>query len=144
MSTHSSHTTGGFDPAVGNHEATDAAFGPIAKSAIGLSVVIVFSYLVVWLVFGMLSRHEDTLSATRMYPLAVGHENRLPPEPRLQTNPKQDLRDLRAAEAETLNGYHWVDRNAGIVRIPIDAAMKLTLERGLPARAATAAQGAGK
>jgi hypothetical protein len=27
-----------------------------------------------------------------------------------------------------------VDKNAGVVRIPIDAAMRLTLARGLPAR----------
>ena len=33
-----------------------------------------------------------------------------------------------------LGSYGWVDKNAGVVRIPIDAAMKLTLERGLPAR----------
>jgi len=41
---------------------------------------------------------------------------------------------MRAREDEILTTYGWVDRNAGIVRIPIDAAMKLTLERGLPAR----------
>ena len=39
----------------------------------------------------------------------------MPPEPRLQTNPKQDLRDLRAAEDKVLNSYGWVDRNRGIV-----------------------------
>ena len=33
-----------------------------------------------------------------------------------------------------LDSYGWVDKNAGVVRIPIDEAMKLTLERGLPAR----------
>ena len=36
-----------------------------------------------------------------------------------------------------LNGYSWVDRNAGVVRIPIDEAMKLTVQRGLPARPGT-------
>ena len=33
-----------------------------------------------------------------------------------------------------LDGYRWVDRNNGIVRIPVDDAMKLTLQRGLPSR----------
>ena len=33
-----------------------------------------------------------------------------------------------------LNTYGWVDKNAGVVRIPIGEAMKLTIERGLPAR----------
>ena len=45
-----------------------------------------------------------------------------------------DLADLREKEDETLNSYGWVDRNAGVVRIPIDEAIKLTLQRGLPAR----------
>jgi hypothetical protein len=68
------------------------------------------------------------------YPLAVGEGNRLPPEPRLQTNPREDLRDLRAKEDAILESYGWVDRNAGVVRIPIDEAMKLTVQRGLPSR----------
>jgi hypothetical protein len=68
------------------------------------------------------------------FPLAAGQESRLPPEPRLQTNPRQDLRDLRSAEDTVLTGYGWVDKNAGIARIPIGEAMKLTVERGLPAR----------
>jgi hypothetical protein len=59
----------------------------------------------------------------------------VPPEPRLQEHPREDLSELRAREDEILSSYGWVDRNAGVVRIPIDAAMKLTLERGLPARA---------
>ena len=58
----------------------------------------------------------------------------MPPEPRLQTNPREDLRELRAKEDELLGSYGWVDKNAGVVRIPIEDAMKLTVERGLPAR----------
>jgi hypothetical protein len=41
---------------------------------------------------------------------------------------------LIVAAIVILAGYSWVDRNAGIVRIPIDEAIKKTLERGLPAR----------
>ncbi len=74
------------------------------------------------------------VARTPQYPLAVGQEHRVPPEPRLQTNPREDLRDLRASEDAILNGYGWVDRNNGIVHIPIDEAMKLTLQRGLPVR----------
>jgi hypothetical protein len=66
------------------------------------------------------------------FPLAAGEATRLPPEPRLQTNPRADLAELREREDRALNTYSWVDRNAGIVRIPIDRAMSLTLERGLP------------
>ena len=58
----------------------------------------------------------------------------MPPEPRLQTNPREDLRALRAREDAVLNSYGWVDKTAGVVRIPIDEAIKLTVQRGLPVR----------
>jgi len=101
---------------------------------VGFVLVGVAIYVVVWLLFGYFSRREATNSA-REYPLAVAQETRLPPEPRLQTNPREDLRELRAREDQILRTYQWVDKSAGIVRIPIDQAMRLTLERGLPARA---------
>ena len=57
-----------------------------------------------------------------------------PAEPRLQTAPREDLQLLRTDEDRILSGYTWVDRNAGLVRIPIAEAMKMTVERGLPVR----------
>jgi hypothetical protein len=57
---------------------------------------------------------------------------RLPPEPRLQTLPFADIEALRAEEKSVLTSYGWVDRKAGVVRIPIEQAMKLLAERGLP------------
>src|SRR3954468_13880450 len=59
-------------------------------------------------------------------------EQRLPPAPRLQVAAKADLERLRAAEKEQLDRYGWVDRERGITRIPIERAMKLLSERGLP------------
>lgn len=70
----------------------------------------------------------------RKYPLAVGQE-RTPPTPNLQTQPFKDLYLLRQSEAEKLEHYAWVDKEGGIVRLPIGRAMELVLERGLPARA---------
>ena len=61
---------------------------------------------------------------------------RLPPMPRLQPAPITDLKDMRAAEDQILNGYGWVDQAHGVVRIPIDRAMDLLAQRGLPARPA--------
>jgi hypothetical protein len=64
----------------------------------------------------------------------------LPPAPRLQVEPREDLEHLRARENEKLNGYGWVDPKAGIVRIPIDHAMDLLLRQGLPVRGETLAK----
>ena len=138
MSTHSTPEHGHHDPAIGDHQEDAIEFGAILKATAGLAAVTVASYFLMWGVFNVLARQTDAASGARAYPLAIGQENRLPPEPRLQTDPRQDLRDLRRADAAALNGYHWVDKNAGVVRIPIDAAMKLIIERGLPSRGGAA------
>lgn len=119
-------------PQVG-HETSDISFGGVLAFAGGLFVAAVFIHIAVWLLFGYFNGREAVRVAPQ-FPLAVGQQNRLPPEPRLQTNPREDLRALRASEDATLGGYGWVDRNQGIVHIPIDEAMKITLQRGLPAR----------
>jgi hypothetical protein len=120
------------NPAV-THEESDVNIGAILGFGAGLVAVAVVIHVLMWLLLAYFEA-QGARQAPRMYPLAAAEENRLPPEPRLQTNPREDLAALKAREDEQLRSYGWVDRNAGVVRIPIDAAMKLTLERGLPAR----------
>ncbi len=60
----------------------------------------------------------------------------LPPEPRLEAVPGQQMQDLRSTEEKLLNSYGWVDKNAGITHIPISRAIDLLLQRGLPSRPA--------
>lgn len=59
------------------------------------------------------------------------------PVPHLQLAPPEDLGKFRALEETELNSYGWIDRTAGVVRIPIARAMELVLERGLPVRTQT-------
>lgn len=59
------------------------------------------------------------------------------PYPREQVFPEADLQTFRAQEEAELNSYGWVDRKAGIVRIPIDQAMDLISQRGLPVAGGT-------
>jgi hypothetical protein len=114
------------------HETSDINIRAVFGFAAGLFVTAVVIHGLIWLLFLYFDRrHAVRDDATP--PLAVG-TTRLPPEPRLQTNPRQDLQDLRESEERTLTTYGWVDRNGGTVRIPIDQAMKLTVERGLPTR----------
>ena len=103
--------------------------------AIGLAAVSVAVGVVVWLLFGYFA-HRETGGA-REYPLSASQDTRVPPEPRLQVNPREDLHELRAQEDALLHSYQWVDKSAGVVRIPIEQAMRLTIERGLPTRKAT-------
>ncbi|HEY1910236.1 MAG TPA: hypothetical protein VGG73_04900 [Vicinamibacterales bacterium] len=119
--------------AVDHHEVSDVDVSAVFKFGVGLVVTVVVVGIIVFGLFRTLDR-STTHGEVIDYPLAVGQGNRLPPEPRLQTNPREDLRELRVKEEELLKSYGWVDKNAGVVRIPIDDAIKLTLERGLPAR----------
>ena len=120
------------NPAV-HHETSDANVASVFAFGLGLTITAVIIFFLVWLLFGYFAGRQAR-SAAPEFPLAVEQQNRLPPEPRLQTNPKQDLIDLRASEDVILNTSGWVDKSGGIARIPIDEAMKLTVERGLPAR----------
>jgi hypothetical protein len=54
--------------------------------------------------------------------------------PPLQASPAEDLRELRQTEEALLTGYGWVDQEAEVVKIPIDRAIELLAERGLPVR----------
>jgi hypothetical protein len=62
------------------------------------------------------------------------------PEPRLESDERTEIKDFRLAEERTLNSYGWVNQQAGTVHIPIERAMQLVAERGLPVRP----QGEGK
>jgi hypothetical protein len=117
-----------------HHEESDVNIRAIFGFGGGLMAVAFVVLLVIYVLFGFFDGRER-LSAPAEYPLAA-QANQEPPEPRLQTNPREDLAEMRAREDEILTTYGWVDRNAGVVRIPIAAAMKLVLERGLPARPA--------
>ena len=116
-----------------HHETTDVNFRAILAFGAGMIVVAVGIYFLVWLLFGYFTAREARRVPPE-YPLAASQGERVPPEPRLQTSPREDLRDLRAGEDAVLDSYGWVDRNAGVVRIPIDEAIRLTLQRGLPTR----------
>ncbi len=48
-----------------------------------------------------------------------------PPRPRLESDAAADLAEARRAEDQRLHSYAWIDRSAGVVRIPIDRAMDL-------------------
>ena len=114
------------------HETSDVNIRAIFGFGIGLAITTVIVGFGVWLLFQYFTAREARTVFTE-YPLAV-QEPRLPPGPRLQTTPRQDMSDLRAREDELLNSYRWVDKDAGIVRIPIDRAMQLIVERGVPTR----------
>ncbi len=114
------------------HEESDVNVRAVLGFGLGLLVAGAAIYVLVGLLFGYYTREAS--KARRVYPLAAYQQGQLPPQPRLQTHPREDMRELRRREDAVLGSYGWVDRDAGIARIPIDEAMKLTVQRGLPTR----------
>ena len=134
MSDHRTHLESIDQPTV-HHEETDVNIRAVFAFAATLAGVGAVILLAVWGLFGYFN-YRSARDYGPASPLATG-EARVPPEPRLQVNPREDAADFHAQEDAILNGYTWVNREAGTVRIPIAEAMKTTLQKGLPMRPST-------
>lgn len=103
---------------------------------IGSAVVI---HLVLWLMLVGFGRAAATRQDARNSALSPAVPN-VPPGPQLQPSPSQgpmpqqpwqDMADYRVREQQMLNSYAY-DAKSGELRIPIDRAMQLLVQRGLP------------
>jgi hypothetical protein len=69
------------------------------------------------------------------FPRAVSDVSRAltvePPQPRLQTDPPEDLAQFLVDEDKRLNTYYWIDKQKGIVHIPIKQAIQELAEEGI-------------
>ena len=116
------------------HEESDVNVRAVLWFGAALLVIGAVIHIGLGLLMGVFTRGAER--TPRAFPLTAEEQPAQPPEPRLQTNPRQDLRALRSREDDMLHTYGWVDRRAGVAHIPIEDAMKLTVQRGLPVRKA--------
>jgi len=108
---------------------------------IGLAVGGVLVYFVVWGLYRFMDARERSHQPPQS-PLVkqVETDTRMVspdeiakfPQPRLEKNERVAIKDFRLQEEQTLNSYGWVDEKAGAVRVPIERAMQLLAQRGLP------------
>ncbi len=101
-------------------EPTDWSVGPVFLIYVGMLALLVIAAFVL-----IAAYPNSTADVSRR--LRIN-----PPGPRLQTNPEADMRRFRAEEEKRLNGYHWIDREKGVVHIPIEQAMQQLATRGIP------------
>ena len=66
--------------------------------------------------------------------VAPGYPQKAFPDPKLEEDERGQLNGILLNEEKTLYSYGWVDQKAGTVRIPIERAMELIVQRGLPVR----------
>jgi hypothetical protein len=121
------------------YERSDARVGWIIASGLALlavlGIVLTVATTFVATVTGIpltITRPPDL--ADRLQPAPT------PPPPRLETAEGSDYAAYQAAEQQRLNGYGWVDRQSGRVRIPVARATDLLAQRGLPSRPAAGAR----
>ncbi|MBV8936771.1 MAG: hypothetical protein JO096_06315 [Alphaproteobacteria bacterium] len=101
------------------YEQSDWHIGATGLASLGIFVFLVIAAFVM---IGAFPRAVSDVSRT----LTVE-----PPPPRLQTNPSEDLAQSRVYEDKQLNSYYWVDKQKGIVHIPIEEAMKRVASEGI-------------
>ena len=125
----------GTEPRKRGYEESDANIAGVFWFAAAVVVLIVMGVLASTIAFRFFVHHQS------LGPPASPFEDvrQLPPEPRLQTNAREDLRRYHQDEDKVLGTYGWVDQKANVVRIPIDRAMDLMLQKGYPVRGSTPA-----
>ncbi|SPE29583.1 quinol:cytochrome c oxidoreductase, cytoplasmic subunit [Candidatus Sulfopaludibacter sp. SbA6] len=108
------------------HEHSDVNAWMVGKFGIALALLCIVA---MGLLFGLF-RYFQSMDGGQPLVTAV----KLPPAPTLEITPALDLKAIRAAEDQLLTSYGWVDREKGVVRIPIARAIDLLAQRGLPSR----------
>jgi len=115
-------------------ETKDISTRIVVWFAISLVVGAAAVGVVIWLLQVYLGGLNDK-AYPRQYPMANVGAPAQPPAPRLQAQPREELKTMRAEEDEVLRSYGWTDAQTGKVQIPIEEAMRLLAEQGLPSRA---------
>ena len=113
------------------YERRDANIGSLLKFGLWLSVLlVVVLFSMKWMFFYLAKTQQ-------LGPPASPFENArvLPPAPRLQVEPRVELKTYCEGQQQQVENYGWVDPRIGYVRIPVDRAIDKVLASGLPTRA---------
>lgn len=104
---------------------------PVVLSTVAILAVAMFSFISMWGMFLGLERASLYLAKTPppMSALQQSHVGML-----LQTDPPAEFSAVHAEAQKMLSEYGWVDKDAGVVHIPIARAMDMSLVRGFPVR----------
>jgi hypothetical protein len=99
---------------------------------VGLALGAAIALSIVYGILQFLSTQQVTTAP--LNPLAETSVQPFPPAPRVEDHPAVEVKELHAKEDSLLSTYGWTNKMAGVVRIPIDRAIDLELQRGFPVR----------
>src|SRR5580704_2392790 len=108
------------------HEQSEVSVRLIVVSLAFLAVATLVTLVLVVGIFRYFYDSNGTAEATRLSQPVV------PPEPRIEVAPYEQLQQLRAKEDHVLSTYALLDKSSGTVRVPIDKAIDLLANKGLP------------
>ena len=98
---------------------------------IGLAAIAMLIVAALALNFGWLAIAGRDADSADVQPATPAPEN-VQTLPRLDPNQAKSLAELRADERRLLTSYEWLDEQQGLARIPIDRAIEIIAEQGLP------------
>ena len=129
-----------FNPET-HHESSDVPIRPLFVFIVIFIVFAIVSHIALWFLYKAFVSSErkrmdpPATAVTKPADAAVPKNQPLlqpfptgnvPPQ---RNTPVSDLADMRAAEDRVLHNYGWVDRQKGIVHIPIERAKELMAAR---------------
>ena len=112
------------------HEHSDVSIRGIVIFAAGLLVAAIVIHIGL---YGLLEFYRAESPPPVPVVAAPGAREQIPP-PRLQISPRGEMAEMRAAQERQLATYGWVSKEKQIIRVPIERAMELLVQRGLPSR----------
>jgi len=128
-----------------HHERSDVNVRALLWFAAIFIIFAALSHLVLWMMFKYFASMARNTTSTPLTAIARPADASIPQQPRLQpfpnrdqkgnpippnvTTPVVDMEEMRATEEQALHTPGWVDKQKGIVRLPIDVAKQLAVQR---------------
>jgi hypothetical protein len=126
-------------------ESSDVQTKSILAYLVYLAIAVIVTFVLCIYIFRYATSYAMQ-SHTPPPPVRRGIAPTMPPEPRLQgilgheTDAQQDLRNKVKEDTAANEKLGWIDEKAGIAQIPVEDAMKIIAEKGLPAVATPPAE----
>ncbi len=113
-------------------ETSDVSAKTVTLAGLALSAgLMIAGILFSWALYSVFKSHAPQQGAAPRT-FVLPDTSSLPPVPRLQADPHVALIPLVRQQDSILSSFGWVSRDSGIAHIPIERAMELIVERGLP------------
>jgi hypothetical protein len=128
----------------GGYERTDAKPGATFRAGLYILGTMFLTALLLVPMYRMLAREETAAQPPAAEVVKSALSEPVSSFPKLVSSEPSVLAEFRTQENALLTSYGWVEKDKGVVRIPIEEAMKIVAEQGLPKFEAPGQAGGGK